>query len=73
MTVAELLARMTSSEMAEQIAFDRLDAEAYQPTARPGDRRSYAKGGASIRPIALVNRPAADIFAELDRYWPPVR
>jgi hypothetical protein len=73
MTVADMLSRISSRELAEQMAFDRLDAEGYQPKAPPVDRRSGAKGGASIRPIALVNRPAAEIFAELDRYWPPER
>jgi hypothetical protein len=71
MTVTEFLHRISSRELAEQMAFDRLDAEGYHPTAPPLDRRSGAKGGASIQPIALMNRPAADIFAELDRYWPP--
>jgi hypothetical protein len=71
MTVEDMLSRISSRELAEQIVFDRLDAEGYQPKAPPVDRRSGAQGGASIRPIALVNRPAADIFAELDRYWPP--
>jgi hypothetical protein len=73
MTVADFLSRISSRELAEQMAFDRLDAEEYQPTAPAGNRRSGAKGGASIQPIALLNRPAADIFAELDRYWPPER
>jgi hypothetical protein len=71
MTVSDLLHRMSSRELAEQMVFDRLDAEGYHPTAPPADRRSEAKGGASIRPIALRNRPATEIFAELDRYWPP--
>jgi hypothetical protein len=71
MTVTEFLHRISSRELAEQMAFDRLDAEGYQPKALPLDRRSGAKGDASIRPIALVNRPATEIFAELDRYWPP--
>jgi hypothetical protein len=73
MTVADFLSRISSRELAEQMAFDRLDAEGYQPTPPQADRRSGAKGGASIRPIALINRPSAEIFAQLDRYWPPER
>ena len=66
--MSEFLDRISSRELSEQMAFDTLEAE---DIGREPMRAGRSAAPSPAHRIALRNRPTAEIFADLDRYWPP--